>query len=250
MATTTRSEQLTESHKASQLTIVGGLARELTRLWPLLDPLRLTETTPGWLEAVMRALLIRRHESARRAVRYFDEFKRAELGRRRSTGIELFDFVEPEPNLDQIRTSLLVTGPIRQRQLTAAGETPEQAARLALKPHLQAAQRHTLNGGREAIDSLIKSDEDAVGWVRITDGDACHFCAMMASRGAVYRSRATASGQWHDGCGCTVEPVFTRSAPLPETNQKFAQIWADSTEGLSGKDAVNAFRRALEADRK
>lgn len=247
MATTQRGSRLTEQHRKSQVALAGLAAREAARLWPLLDPRRLDETTPGWLEALLRLLLPHRSASARKSYDYYQSLKRAELGK---LGLPP-DFHAPEPNLTQLRTSMLITGPVKQKQLIAAGADSEQAAKAALVVNLKSVQRHVLNGGRETLDTLVSEDETALGWARVTDANPCYWCAMLASRGHVYKSRETAlkangHDQYHDGCGCTAEPQFHEDAPLPGKAVDWSELWADSTQGHSGKDAINAFRRAYE----
>ena len=67
--------------------------------------------------------------------------------------------------------------------------------------------RHVLNPGR---DTLLRSGADAgVRWRRAVRGaDPCDWCLMLAGRGAVFHSAATAGdmNRWHDGCACAVEP--------------------------------------------
>lgn len=41
-------------------------------------------------------------------------------------------------------------------------------------------------------------------WRRVPDANACDFCLMLATRGAVYESAATA-GAGHRNCNCGVE---------------------------------------------
>ena len=82
-----------------------------------------------------------------------------------------------------------------------------------------------------------------LGYRRVTSGNACAFCSMLASRGAVYSQRG-ASFEAHDGCSCSPEPVWD-IGPEPEEVTRLRKLWRESTAGLSGKDALNAFRRAL-----
>ncbi len=102
---------------------------------------------------------------------------------------------------------------------------------LATRAHLD-----VMAAGRETVQ------ESSVRWRRVTDGNPCGFCAMLASRGPVYtsaaaaggvvgrgmekskakrpgsakgvkaRGRASLGGQYHGHCGCTVEP-FDVSGP-------------------------------------
>ena len=54
-------------------------------------------------------------------------------------------------------------------------------------------------------DSAVKS---GAAWARVPSGsEACAFCLMLASRGAVYHTKQTAGGRgkkFHGGCGCAV----------------------------------------------
>lgn len=54
-------------------------------------------------------------------------------------------------------------------------------------------------------------DRAGVRWARVPSGPKpCPFCFMVASRGFVYKSKASAGGftQWHKGCMCAVVPDF------------------------------------------
>lgn len=45
-----------------------------------------------------------------------------------------------------------------------------------------------------------------VKWARHASANACGFCRLMATRGAVYNSQAAAGGKYHDGCHCIAVP--------------------------------------------
>lgn len=145
--------------------------------------------------------------------------------------------------------SLLVTGPGELKRRAGRGESEAQAKRGGLVVVSGSATRHVLNGGRGATLKLVEADEKAIGWARVTDNDPCAFCAMLASRGPAYKTQATASFQPHDQCACTAEPVYSRSAAWPGRAREFNRLWYAATKGYSGKDAINAFRRAHDARR-
>ena len=71
---------------------------------------------------------------------------------------------------------------------------------------------------------------------------------MLATRGPVYRGEESAGFEAHDGCGCSAMIVYDRLAWTPEDGpeREFYDLWFDTTKGLSGKDALNTFRRAYE----
>jgi hypothetical protein len=115
-----------------------------------------------------------------------------------------------------------------------------------------------LESGREVVRNAAESDDDAIGWIRVPDEDPCSWCAMLASRGAVYRSEGTAGrdkndkfigeGQfkWHDHCGCTAIAVFDPDDPHLKNAEDLYDQWLRETQGYSGKAAVNAWRRYWE----
>ena len=253
MAATIQGARLTEQHRKAQLTIRASALREVLALWPSLNLLRLEDTAPLWLRLMMALIGRWRSESARRAQQYYREFRAVEVGELEPFPVPAL----PDPDSQQLVTSLTVTGPVRVKYLTERGVEPELAGRIALRDVSGASGRHVLDGGRSMVDRLAMVDERAIGWARVTDGDPCAFCAMVAGRGFVFRSREVAlrttarskrgPGQkWHDGCGCGAEPAFSRDAPLPGKGAEYAQLWKDVAEGKPAAEARRAFRRALE----
>lgn len=87
--------------------------------------------------------------------------------------------------------------------------------------------KFALNGGRGEVQELVTAEAEAnpdvaVGWARFTedsDTGPCYFCAMLASKGAVYvdaESFAESNRRFvgdgvakvHDNCKCSIRPVF------------------------------------------
>jgi hypothetical protein len=73
-----------------------------------------------------------------------------------------------------------------------------------------ATEPHRVDRGA-TIDTASK-DSRFKGWARIAEAGACDFCRMLASRGAVYQSQATAatqaSGQrYHVHCRCQAKAL-------------------------------------------
>jgi hypothetical protein len=74
--------------------------------------------------------------------------------------------------------------------------------------------RRLWTAARSVYMTSATSDPAAHGWQRETDGHACAFCVMLASRGAVY-SEASADFSSHDHCGCTAVVAWTgREKPV------------------------------------
>lgn len=260
MATTVTGAELTEQHRRAQLALRSAFMRELVRLWPLIDLDKLDETAAEWIGFVTDLVLTWRLQSVDRALSYYDEFRRAEIGEPLPNRGNFRSLAKPEPAA--IRTSLLVTGPIGVKSRIGKGFDPRIAKAKALVDVSGAASRHVLDGGRQLIIETAEKDDLAVKFARVTDDDPCAFCAMLASRGPVYFSKETATRttarsrkrgpgkEYHDHCGCTVEPGFFDDPAWPGRAREFEQLWNDSTKGKGGKNAMKAFRAAYEAQRK
>ena len=90
-------------------------------------------------------------------------------------------------------------------------------------------QLAAMNAGR---DLLVDSIEAAgARWRRVTDGNPCAFCAMLAGRGPVYRSRETAGlgRRFHERCGCSVEEVVGDWSPSAR-EAEFADLYNQAVE--------------------
>ena len=184
------------------------------------------------------------------------------------------------PDLDEdamdsaARTSLWVTGPVHAEQRLAAAEDDRTRGRLDDAGFLAelddlmaasgstaagAADREVLRGGREMVQQSTRRDSRVTGWARVTDIDPCAFCAMLASRGAVYTSRDVAGlvggdasdldalTKYHDMCHCQIVPVYAGSGWTPDESGGWRDLWAEATKGLSGPAARRAFDRAVAA---
>jgi hypothetical protein len=110
-------------------------------------------------------------------------------------------------------------------------------------------QKMVVDTGRNTLIAAIEADKKARGWARVPRDTCCHFCAMLATRGAVYKSEQTASFQAHDGDHCLPMPLFADHYEPPAHVRQWEQIYRDSTRGKSNAAARNAFRVALEAHR-
>jgi hypothetical protein len=116
--------------------------------------------------------------------------------------------------------------------------------------------RHAKQADREAITDTANAAGDRIGWARVLTGaENCPWCAMLASRGPVYTSQraamfrgGSAVDTYHDHCDC--EAVLVRKghdwAGRAEY-ERLDDLWATSTAGLGGKEAVKAFGRAYQA---
>lgn len=241
MAATVEGAQLTEAHRLLQARLGAQAVADVLALWPLLDVADLDGSFPGWLRAVELVIEARRPASAAAAAGYYARFRAAEAPRTAAR------FVPAAVNVLEQRalaTSLLVTGPVSVKRAVARGVPVERAMQTAQAASSKAALRHTVDAGRDTVLAAVQADPVALGWARVTSGRPCHFCAMVASRGPVYRSERTASFEPHDGCSCSAEPTYDRYAPWPAGSERWASLWAEA-KAADGDTAKN-FRRLVE----
>lgn len=167
---------------------------------------------------------------------------------------------------DEIRIDLEALGPngLKRRldQLRLDELTANEADRLRAEAHKAsgsrqsaAAERIVLDGGRGAVFNYANRDKRAIGYARASaSGTPCGWCAMLISRGAVYRSARSASlsadgDLYHDNCHCYAEPIFVRgqyeSDPKFALNREYERLWPEVTAGYGGKDAVAIWRKFI-----
>nr|BFF26858.1 hypothetical protein GCM10025732_48230 [Glycomyces mayteni] len=133
----------------------------------------------------------------------------------------------------------------------AQGVPTNVALELMIKRMSGSAFRHTYNGSRDTIMRTVQKSNTMVGYQRVSmTGWPCYFCAMLISRGAVYK-RNMGRFKAHDSDKCTAEPRFRNELlNKPDAQvKKFSDIWGASGAKHSGMDAINAFRDAYNAEK-
>lgn len=197
------SDPLTEQHRRVQLAIGARTVTRLLTLWRLLDPADLRRTTPGWLDAALLVIAELHALSASAARSYYRDLRTRRLGASFTGTLAV-----PAFSADAARTSLTVTGPVALERARRRGIALETASTAAALSSARAGSRVAMLGGRETVMAATRADTRARGWVRVTGGDPCAFCVMLADRGAVY-SETTADFPAHANCACQPEPAFT-----------------------------------------
>jgi hypothetical protein len=217
----------------------------------------------------------------------------------------------------EVRSHAQASGALAQRQYrrqrTAAGETSVYRPAIATLPSLEdigamvdealagldlsapeldgnaladakarlakAAEDAVFDTGTRTILDNARGDAKARGYARIPEPNACAFCLMLATRGAVYKADrkgrvANGRGQHakgtrhstgdsfaasdakfedgeipstvkvHDNCRCHPEPVFTSYEPSARVRAADA-LWIAAAKG-SRSTATKRFRQAVE----
>jgi hypothetical protein len=218
------------SAQASQSGLLLAIGPQLEAAWQLLDVADLERTLPRFKLAV--AALVQRYGAASRTLAA--QFYRAQ---RLSAGVGGRAPLRPAPLPDVKR----VDRSIGWATKGLWSQEPDVASARELVTGV--TDSLMLDAGRNTIVDTVRADPRAQAWARVPEPGCCYFCAMLATRGAVYKED-TAGFQAHNKCRCHVEPVFTAYEPTAQIRE-WQALYRSATAGHRG-DLLNAFRRAYE----
>jgi hypothetical protein len=198
---TAAGQRLTQAHRIAQRRLGAQTIARLLQVWSLLDPDDLDATITAWLLAAEPIVRNSHLASVALASDYARTHRAAETGT-----------IEPPPpvanpvlELGALRTSLTVTGPVSVKQAMLRGVPLAKAMDTAKAAHSAAGMRHALSGGREYLVTFSDIDPDVYGFRRVTSGGSCKYCSDLAQ--VVFDTGRAFEA--HDGCSCTVAPVYS-----------------------------------------
>lgn len=211
---------------AEHATILDGINRralaELTDVWRAVEGAEALAVRDVLLD-VVPALTDRYGDlSAVSAADFYDEM-------RASAGVR-----------GRYTATLAATAPIEQVQASVrAGLAPifagEPQWAVALSRLSGSVTRLVLQPARRTVSDAAAADPARPRFARKPDPDACDWCLMLSSRGAVYVSESSAGGDmhdYHDRCRCEAVPVF-RDEDLPDVNRRLHDEWQQVTRGAA-----------------
>lgn len=257
MAVSDLGEELTAAHQRAQRALTGNALKRLSAAWAAVDP----ADEVSWLRYVAEAEELcrsARTRSGQVAFRYLERFRKAEL---HALGMIADGLTVARPGVavaGELESLIAGHGPAFVRRLVANGVSLEEAKRLALSGQFGSITGHILGSGRSVISAGISGDRKCIGYRRVCSGAACSFCAMLATRGAVYKensfrgrgaggvslaSRGKASpkgAQVHRACQCHMEPVYSRNSRPNATALRYEGLWREA------KGNPLEFRRLVE----
>lgn len=196
-----------EVSRDAQLAVAAEAARLAAQAWPNLDLHNLKRTLPRFRLEVAAAVRYFSPAVARAAMRFY-------LQQRRDAGLPGSPRlrVAQAPSLEHVGSSVnWATEPLW-------GESDVATAEQRLE---SVVERLVLNVGRDTIVNAVDQDREAQAWARVPEPDCCYFCAMLSTRGAIYKSARSAgeNNAYHDHCRCHVEPVFNAYEPSAQIRQ-------------------------------
>ena len=240
-------ESLPTQYQASQLQLQRSAAAQAAELWGSLQIEETTDNAPLWSLAVLEKIVENRNHSYVDTQAFYNAM-RAAVG-------EGEFFVHQSPtDINKTIQRLLATGPLRVRMLVKAGMSLRDAKAEALTLHQAVVADESVQTGKDFLGTAIHEDRVAVGYARVPKPNACAFCIMLASRGAVYskdtvlkttgRSKFGAGKSYHPNCGCTMTPVFSHDQKLPTMVASAEQEWHFHTDGVPTREQLKIFRAA------
>lgn len=249
--------------RAAQRGLLRFLLRDLRVVMPRLNPAEPASAAP-WIADVGAVVARYARMSAELSARSYDA-ERTDARLRAGFRAPL---AEPPPE-GQVEASLRwaahsVWSPPAPTEDLAPTETETYSSQIAARLLAQvqsrtdaAASKLVLDTGRQTVVQAVQRDPGAVGWYRASDGEPCAFCALMVSRGAVYKTRGTAGAdaserfagdgqfKFHDHCGCMALPVLRGDTfALSESAARWDDVYQTYAAGHSG-DQLRRFRVAL-----
>lgn len=234
-----QAERLAEQHRVQQVTLRASVSRDVVALLrDLFDPANADRAWPAIRSMLATTAQQQYGTSATLAITYY--------GQARGEADAGGSFIPITPTAlaeELLKVVLDATGIAAFKRAISLGKSPEEALQIEGVTLSGAVSRLVLSGGRDVILGNVRKDRQAVGWARITDAHPCAFCAMLASRGPVYRSKQTAKFEAHDHCACMPVPAWSRDEAWLQHSRDLYEQWQAATQGHSGADARRAWRR-------
>lgn len=268
MAHSARGRRLTEEHRRAQASLTEQLAVWLAKLFrEMLDPDDIDLSTARFVKKASPVVMEARAMSWAASQRYLEEFRREEL----KAALKLGDYIENDvrsvpldeierildalenpppaelpdslPSIEEVESDLQSSSGAVMKGAIKNGRTRSDAQETAEQAVASKSVKLVMEGGRSALkDEVAGSRHGCVGYARVVDSAPCPFCAMLASRGGIYRSDAfsesnslfAGDGQFmvHDGCGCTLEPIYGHPLQnLPPGSEELVAEWAEIAAG-------------------
>lgn len=229
---------LASQHRLTQALLAAQLIQDVLALWLVLD---LSHIRTSWVSVEAAIMGLVRSAAAQSVLYGTDYYASAREIAGLAGDITLTE--PPHLDLNVVSDILTKTGPGSLLHDIKIGKQLAQALSDSGARMAGQAGNAVNRIGRETVQQLVQEDPKAIGWARKLGPRPCFFCSMLASRGPVYKTRKSASFLAHGNCMCTAVPGFRKKdLSLPENNY-LQKLWQKVTKGLSGKNAVNAWRQ-------
>lgn len=230
MATQTPTRTPAETSRDAQLFIASEAASLAAKAWPDVDLKALRRSLPQLRLAALVAVRKYAPAAISAALLHYRE-------QRTAVGIP----GRPRFNTPQIPTVEHVSKSVDWAAQPLWGKSDIATAEKRLEAVIE---RLVLNTGRDTIVGAVEQDRRALAYARVPEPACCSWCAMLATRGAVYKSAQSAGDEhaYHDHCRCHVEPVFTAYEPTAQIRQ-WQSEWTHLKRELGHSPSLNEWRK-------
>lgn len=265
MARTTAGRELTERHRRDQNGLAAAIVKAILSIFDdAFDLDRIDESAVTFARKAAPIVMKGRRRSREMSGAYLSQFQYIEAPDIEGEPDIGRDTYEPEQAIAELIQTVIASSKAMIKKGYDYNDTRD-ATRRAVGGK---ATKIVADGGRSAIESDVRTGGQGrgpIGYARVVDADPCPFCAMLASRGVYYmgqeapgrmlyrsdsftasNARFEGDGRFkvHDGCECTLEPVYydgTGTLQLPGNGNQLAKEWAAVAAGR--KDPVGTWRR-------
>ncbi|MFF3673559.1 hypothetical protein ACFYYS_06155 [Streptomyces sp. NPDC002120] len=231
------SEDASVAFRLAQAKLARELAVAIAELFYNVSPLWLIENASYYAARYRETVLDYRRRSRALARDFYEELRRLQG----VTAPMHWPDVDESAVIREVDASFLVHGPLRvnkeiAKQPSADLNDPDFVKELdrimndAASALASDAMRLAENGGRQEIHDAVKNDDSAIAWYRQASSSACAFCLMLASRGAIYKTRRSAMHGWngeeyHRNCHCQPVPIFMRGIDGDSVTETAKAMW-------------------------
>lgn len=181
-------------HRRDLQAVTGLAGADLDRMWQQIQGKTAEQTRDQLIEALTQLVGVYGPAAATLAADWYDDMRDASDARGRFTAIPA-ELPDAEGTVIVARWA---AGPLFSAE-------PDQEAALARAG--AGVQKMVADADRGTVLGSLRQDRSARGYQRVTSGEGCDFCRMLAGRGAVY-SATTADFRSHDHCHCIAVPAF------------------------------------------
>ncbi len=229
------------AHRGQQANLANQLANLLAARWRY----AFSDSRGGadeYMAAAMRAIALQYKASAALSRTFYRTSRSLATPGAPRFDVEIPPFSEESARISQVATAL--------KTLSDTGDLDK-----AMRAGVAAGVRTALAGGRRGILGSVERDSVALGyfWQTRQDGKApCHWCAMLASRGVVYkreswpetdpRPHGFLKVSAHDSCACHLAPVWTRDQGVEQFNRDMQTAWQIVTKDAFGEEKLRVWR--------
>jgi hypothetical protein len=236
MAATQSPYQITAQQQAQQAALTALLVRALAGLWPLIGLGDLHGSLPRYKAAVAALVYKYGQSSAALAAGYYQAVRTAAgvPGRFVPTPADPAGIRQVDAAVGWATRGLWVVQP------------PPGAVEGARSLTDGVAQKMVVDTGRNTLLDAIEADRRCRGWVREARPGACYFCALLSTRGAVYKTEQTAGFEPHDNCHCVPVPLFADHYEPPAHVRQWIADYRSLAHVNGSKNMQLAWRRAYE----